>query len=490
MGKSCPEKNSSSSTCPWLDGLNECFEQAIEWYKGLLALPTVGTEPGRESDMDACLTYMEYYLHDLSFHTERWKTQGHPTLFASCSVASSEAPTVLLYGHYDVQPVDPLEEWEYDPFKPYEKDGKIVARGALDNKGHLAVVLTALSLYQKQCPDQLNIKLCIEGEEEGGSTGLMNLLHRDKEALSKGVHPADALSADVCVMVDFNLHATGQPAVPLSLRGIATFELKCMCARVDLHSGLHGGVAPNPNQLLCSLLAEAFDPCSGKVVIPGFYDNIETLDNRGIVDTFTPSTYREEYGVSPVGGEQDRSPQESLTLRPTLEINGLSGGYSGSGFKTIIPSTAMAKISCRLVSGQSVGQMRKRICSFFEERAHALFPSLIEGGVLFSIDFLGGGEAAQVRRSCWLEDVVQAYEESFSERCLFIRDGGSVPITSTLHKACGGDLVLMGFGLPEDGIHAPNESFALDRFKKGVVTMSKLFQLMGMRKKDERLYEK
>lgn len=442
-------------------------QEALEDYLTFLRFQSVSTDPHYKGQVLACADWLSGYLKNLGFHVERWETSGHPTLFASHLEAGPDQPTLLLYNHYDVQPVDPLDEWVSPPFEPTIRDGQVYARGAEDNKGQCFYVLQALKLLLKR--DQrfpINIKLCIEGEEECGSVGLSKLLQQRKRC--------EQLKADYLAIVDMGMHEAQSPAVTLGVRGLVAMEVHVQGSKGDLHSGSHGGIVFNPLHALVEMLARLRDS-NGKITVPGFYDDIVPMnaEEKAAIDLeFDASRYEMMFGAQATGGEKGFPPFERAWLRPTIEINGIVGGYGGPGFKTVIPAKALAKVSCRLVPNQDPQKVGKLVARFLEESAPK--------GVKVSVNILEGrGRAIRANPSSPLvEAFAQAYEELFQKPCKRIQDGGSIPIVTNLAEACGGEVILMGFGLPDDQIHAPNEHFGIDRIEKGCLVIARTIELL------------
>ena len=381
--------------------------------------------------------------------------------------AGPDQPTLLIYNHYDVQPVDPLDKWESPPFEPTIREGSVYARGAQDNKGQCTYVLQALrALIETEGSLPINVKLCIEGEEEVGSAGLSKLLKQ------KETH--DKLKADTLAIVDVGIRKPDIPAVTLGTRGIVTMDVEVQGTHTDLHSGSFGGLVYNPIHALVNILSKARDE-TGKIAIPGFYDDVKELtpeQKEQITLSFDAKEFEKTFGAKPTGGEQAFSPLERTGIRPTLEINGINGGYTGAGFKTVIPSTAHAKISCRLVPDQDPEKIGKLVARFIEQNT--------PDGVTVNVDLHPGvGKAVRSNPSSKsVQAFSQAYSEVFGKPTEYTFEGGSIPIVPELQQACGGEVVLLGLGLEDDNIHAPNEHFSLDRIEKGLLVISRAIQLL------------
>jgi len=438
----------------------------IEDLFSFLKIPSVSSEPDHHDDTIRCAEWVENFLTDTPIELQRWETSGFPVIFGSWNGAGPDKPTVLIYNHYDVQPVDPIELWESPPFEPTLRHGVVYARGAQDNKGQCFYVLSLIrALFQSTGTLPVNIKLLVEGEEEVGSTGLAEILHER----------ADALQADQLLVVDLGFAKRGNPAVTLGMRGMATMTVKLTGSSTDLHSGSHGGLVYNPNHALVDMLAKMRDS-TGKIAIPGVYDNVQPLtdeDRQSIDFSFEQAEYEAMFSAAPTGGERDLTPLESAWTRPTLEINGIAGGYHGEGFKTVIPARAIAKLSLRLVPNQDPKRLQSLVKSFVEKNT----PKGITAEVI-----LHPGVGLPVRTkgdSTAIKACQQAFSEVNNTECRFILEGASVPIVAELSQASGADVALIGYGLPTDNMHAPNENFDLERVETGFVTIGRILQILG-----------
>ena len=440
--------------------------QWLEEFMTFLSFPSISSEPQFQESVLECADWLVHYLKDLGFEVELWPTQGHPVIFASNMQAGPDKPTLLIYHHYDVQPADPLEEWQSPPFQPRLHEGQVYARGAQDNKGQCFYTLQALKLLQEQRGSlPINIKLCIEGEEEIGSAGLASILKQKKEQLK----------SDYLAIGDLGLRQAHIPALTLGIRGILTLDVEVQGSQTDLHSGSHGGIVPNPIHALVKLLASLRDD-KGRITIPEFYRNVKemTAEERSKVSfDFDADEYYQQTGAHPTGGETDYSVLERVWTRPSLEINGIWGGYTGKGFKTVIPAKAFAKISCRLVPDQQPAEIGHLIAAYLKEKAPA--------GVQVTIH-VHPGQGKAVRISPNAEVVkafAKAFEEVFVKPCEFIFEGASIPIVPELAAACEGETILLGLGLTTDRIHAPNEHFGVDRLEKGMLVMARAIELLA-----------
>lgn len=446
--------------------LAEQQSTALEEYFTFLRFPSVSSETKHNGDVLACADWVVNYLKKLGFQTELWPTSGHPTVFATNLEAGPEKPTLLIYNHYDVQPIDPLEEWLSQPFEPVVRAGEVFARGAQDNKGQCFYTLQALKILLKRDKKlPINIKLCIEGEEETGSMGLSQVIkHKQKE-----------LKADYLAIVDMGIRQPNSPAITLGLRGLIALDLIVQGSNTDLHSGSHGGLAYNPIHALVKILSTLRD-ASGKIAIPGFYEGVVALsdqERQQISLDFDESEYEKMFGSKASGGESAFSPWERAWTRPTIEINGITGGYSGSGFKTVIAAQASAKISCRLVPNQDPAKIGQLVANFLENQAPP--------GITVEVKMRpGGGKAVRAgQTSPVVSAFAQANQEVFQKPCEFIFEGASVPIVPELREASQSEVLMLGLGLPDDKIHAPNEHFGIDRLEKGALMMARAIELLG-----------
>jgi len=444
-------------------------ETYLKEFFEFLRFKSISTDEQYAKDLEACHNWIEKWLKDLGFKTELWPCDAYPTIFAEDLSAGNKAPTVLIYGHYDVQPADPEELWESPAFEPEVREGKVYARGASDNKGNLFATLLALREMKKEKGGYgINVKLAIEGEEEIGSPGLCRVVLEKKEQLK----------ADYVLVPDMNILSEKQPAVTLGVRGVVTAEVIFKETEQDLHSGMYGGLALNPLHVLTDVLARMRDFSTGKVMIPHFYDGIEARTKEEIAQLEPVDGLVEHLrasGSPASGGEKAYSATERVALRPTLEINGISGGYTGVGFKTVIPSKAIAKISCRTVTGQDPKKVGQALKDFIISHAPK--------GIRVEVKLGHGANAAS---SLINSDIVQivssAYGEVFGVPCKYVVSGGSVGVTKPLQEATGGQLALMGYAIAEDAIHSPNESFSIERLKKGFINQIRVIEKIAEHK--------
>ncbi len=450
---------------PSLNDLEQWYDKNAERtqqdYFEFLRFPSISTDPAYSPHIHAAASWVETYLKKLGFKTEQWKTSSYPIVFAS-HIVNPAFPTLLIYHHYDVQPVDPLELWKSSPFEPEIRDGKVYARGASDNKGQCFYTLTALRAFFELCKNiSLNLKLFIEGEEESGSRGAFEVLKTHREQLK----------ADDVLIVDGGIPAPGIPGITLGLRGIIAMEVTCRNSSIDLHSGVHGGIALNPNRALIQMLAALWDE-KGKIAIPGFYDDVINPSQKeleAIDQTIDQERLRQQFGIQAFQGEGGYSLWESNAIRPTLEINGISGGYTGVGFKTVIPAKAIAKISCRLAPGQDPHRVVTQIHEFLKKKAPA--------GLEITAKFEHGGKPVRCSPDSKIARIAaDAFTEVFGIPCKKTLCGASVPLVADLAEACGGDAAVIGVSLDSDDFHAPNEHFGLDQLRQGFLVMGSILR--------------
>jgi len=452
---------------------HEAFEKEkerflSEWIEAV-RFPSIGADPAHLSDCRNCAEWYAARLRERSFHVEQISTgDDSPPLVFGERTGRPGCPTLLIYGHYDVQPADPIEKWKTPPFEPVFREGRLWGRGAQDNKGQLAYLLSALAVLQQRMPDSLpTIRILLEGQEESGSSGLTGTLPS----------VANRLRSDALLVCDTFMGSNGAPALVMGLRGIIHFTVMVTGPLRDLHSGGHGGVAPNPAIGLCRMLAALHRP-DGAPAVPGFEPPPDHPNEKekALLDRtpFDPEDYERKTGVPPLGGEQGVPPLIRLGFRPTIEINGLQSGYAGAGSKTIIPERAMAKISCRLVSGQDPERCLASIERFLRERTPP--------GLRCEItEKTSGGPALRLDPdSPWAQRAARCLEKVCGKPVVYQWEGASIPVLTALARAAGGPMpVLTGFGLEEDSVHAPNESFALDRFRLGFLFVCTFLSELG-----------
>jgi acetylornithine deacetylase/succinyl-diaminopimelate desuccinylase-like protein len=434
----------------------------------LLKIPSISADPEFKKQVRDAALWIKNALNEIGCtKTEIFETAGHPIIYGEVLI-DQKAPTVLVYGHYDVQPPDPLDLWESPPFEPVIRkttlhpQGAIYARGACDDKGQMFMHLKAVALLIQKNALKCNVKFIIEGEEEVGSDHLEQFI-RDHKKL---------LTSDIIIISDTGIHSLENPAITTGLRGLSYMEVSVTGPNRDLHSGLYGGTVANPINVLCDMIAQLHDK-NKKITIPGFYDAVIDVDSAKRSKMNQNATAEEDFkkaiGVEAVMGEEGFTTQERKSIRPTLDVNGIWGGYTGEGAKTVIPSRAHAKISMRLVPNQDW----KNISQLFEKHFKLLAPK----GVKVTVTTHHGGEAyVTPTHSKAYRAAELAYQEVFGVVPHPKRDGGSIPIVPMFEKVLGCKTLLMGFGLDSDAIHSPNEHYGIINFLKGIETIALFYQ--------------
>lgn len=427
-----------------------------------LRIPSISTDAEHAAEVARCASWVADHLRAIGVeHVEVESTDGHPIVYAE-QIVDPDAPTYLIYGHYDVQPPDPLELWDSPPFEPTLRDGKIFARGATDDKGQLFCHIKALESHlQTNGTLPVNVKLLIEGEEEVGSPNLDPWVHENK----------DRLACDAVLISDSSMYGPGQPAIMYALRGLAYFEMKVTGPSHDLHSGLYGGAVANPINVLSEIIASFHDD-DGRIAIPGFYDDVRdlTADEREEFASlpFSEADFLDETGAPATRGERGFSTIERTTARPTLDCNGIWGGFTGEGAKTVLPSWARAKFSCRLVPDQSPETVERLVAEHIE--------SIAPESVTVELDVHHGGWPVITERdNPAVQAACRAFSKTWDNDPVFIRGGGSIPVVATFDRVLGAPTVLMGLGLNDDRLHSPNEKFNLECFDSGVETATYLW---------------
>ncbi|PTQ53187.1 MAG: Acetylornithine deacetylase [Brockia lithotrophica] len=438
----------------------------LEELFDFLRIPSISALPAHREDVRRAGEFLAGHLKALGFPEVRvYATEGHPIVYGEYS-ADPSLPTVLFYGHYDVQPVDPEAEWTTPPFAPEVRDGAIYARGASDDKGQVWLFLKAVESFLRGAGGlPVNLKVLLEGEEEIGSPNLVRALARERETWR----------ADVVLVADTGMPAPGRPAITVGLRGICGLEIRVRGAQTDLHSGEFGGIVRNPIQALVELLAR-FHDAEGRVAVPGFYDEVRPLtrEEREAIRALSRDEHElaRTLGVPELYGEAGFSYLERNWARPTLEFNGIGGGFQGQGTKTVIPREAFAKITCRLVPDQDPERIRERILAFVEENAPRGVVTTVatfDSGPPYVVDPDHPAIAAAAR----------SLAATFGNPPVFVRMGGSIPIAAPLAQNLNAPVVFMGFGLPDDRIHAPDEHFRLEQFTKGLEAMIRALAELG-----------
>ena len=448
--------------------IQENKERFLEELKDLLRIASISADPAYKNEVLNCAEAVAKHLKNAGAeNVEICETKGYPVVFGE-KLIDKNLPTVLVYGHYDVQPADPLELWESGPFEPVVKatelhpEGAIFARGSADDKGQFFMHVKAFEAMMKTNSLPCNIKFIIEGEEEVGSVSLADFLKENKEKLA----------CDVILISDTHIYSNEQPTVTTGLRGLSYMEVEVEGPNRDLHSGLYGGAVPNPINVLAEMIAKLHDK-DGKITIDGFYDNVEIVsaEDRAEMNKLkdNPEEFKKAIGLSGIEGETGYTTLERTSIRPTLDCNGIWGGYIGEGAKTVIPSKAFAKISMRLVPYQTDEEITEKFTKYFEKIAPASVKVKVtphHGGMPYVLpsdtkEFLAAKKAM---------------EKAFGKEVLPYRSGGSIPITSLFEKILGAKSVLMGFGLDSDAIHSPNEHYGLFNFYKGIESIPYFFE--------------
>lgn len=427
----------------------------VEELKEFLAIPSISTNPEHDADTLRAAEWTAAQLRSIGMKNVRvMPTGGHPAVYGELLQAGKNAPTVLIYGHYDVQPVDPLDLWTSAPFKAEVRGDNLFARGSSDMKGQVIATIKAVESVISAGRLPVNLKWLIEGEEEIGSRNLGAFIKKH----------AKLLKADFCINPDAGMLRADLPTITYGLRGLAYFEVRVHGPNRDLHSGLFGGVIHNPAQALAELIAGMHDK-KGRVTLPGFYDSVRKVSKAERAEIarlpIKPKDIVNMTGVSALWGEDGYTPEERTGIRPTLEVNGLLSGFTGEGSKTVLPAWAMAKISCRLVPDQTPAQIEKALRKYMKANA----PKTIR----WEVDVMTGSDAALTNRdSAGVQAMAKGLELAWGKRPLFKREGGSIGVVVQLQKYAGVDSVLTGFGLPEDNAHSPNEKLHLPTWRKGI----------------------
>ncbi|MBN2310123.1 MAG: dipeptidase [Candidatus Hydrogenedentes bacterium] len=431
-------------------------EAFLEQFREFVAIPSVSTLSEHKPDMARTAEWLTAQLRALGMtRAEALPTGGPPAVYAEWLGAQGK-PTVLVYGHYDVQPVDPIDEWASPPFEPTVRGENVYARGASDDKGQILAVLKAVEALVEQGPLPVNLKCIFEGEEEVGSPHLGAFIEKHRELLA----------CDFVMNCDASILGPDAPAITYALRGLAYFEVEVRGPAKDLHSGGFGGAIHNPIQVLCELIA-GMHHADGRIALPGFYDSVRPLadEERAALAKLNQDDEQvlEMSGAPALWGEQGYTVTERLGARPSLCINGILGGFTGEGSKTVLPARAMAKVSMRLVPDQEPEAVHEQLCAYL--RANA--PNTVTWAVR---ELAHGPGAVMDRTSPWMEAAVAALREVFGAGPVFRREGGSVPVVGMMQQLLGADSVMLGFALPDDGIHGPNEKQHLPTWFRGIET--------------------
>ena len=440
-----------------IDFIRNNKENYINELNEFLKIPSISTLPENKDDMLKCAQFVSGKLKNAGMsRVEIFKTEGHPIVYGEWLGAPGK-PTVLVYGHYDVQPIDPIELWDNPPFDPVIKNGKIYARGATDDKGQVFMHIKSVEAFFKTIGSlPLNIKYLIEGEEEIGSSNLASFINNNK----------DLLKCDAVLISDTSLYEEGVPSLTYGLRGLTYVEVEVIGPNRDLHSGEYGGSVANPINILAEIISKLQDK-NGRIAIPGFYDDIVKLTKKEKENykklKFSEKKFAKDLKVAELKGEKGYSTLERIWIRPTLDCNGIIGGFTGKGAKTVIPSKVTAKISMRLVPNQN----SKKIFKLFTKYIKQIAPRSVK----VNVTSLHGGEPSLTP----LNDKAtiaasKAMEKAFGKKTVFIREGGSIPIVTDFSKSLKSPVVLMGLGLNSENLHSPNEHFNLNNFELGIIS--------------------
>jgi acetylornithine deacetylase/succinyl-diaminopimelate desuccinylase-like protein len=441
----------------WKDYQEQHKDKFLNELLDLLRIPSVSAKAEHKADMVACAEAVKKSLLDAgASKVEIYPTAGHPVVYGEKIIDPSK-PTVLVYGHYDVQPAEPLELWHSPAFEPVIKDGKIFARGACDDKGQFYMHVKALEVMVKTDTLPTNIKFCIEGEEEVGSPNLGKFIKENKELLK-----ADCILISDTAMIDMQT-----PSMDVGVRGLSYIEVEVTGPNRDLHSGVYGGAVANPITMLSKMIASLHDE-NNHITIPGFYDDVveASADERALMAKapFNEKEYADELGVKSLWGEKGFTTNERTGIRPTLELNGIWGGYIGEGAKTVLPSKAFAKISARLVPNQSSDVITEKIINHLK--------SIAPAGVEVKASLHHGGEPYMTPiDSKGYQAAAKAIEATFGKQPIPVRGGGSIPICSLFEQELGIKIIFMGFGLDNDNLHSPNEKYNIENYYKGIETI-------------------
>ncbi|HEX4348393.1 MAG TPA: dipeptidase [Vicinamibacterales bacterium] len=446
-----------------IDFINVNREKYLEELKALLAIPSISALPQHKGDVVRCAEWCADEMRRVGLqNVTLLETPGFPIVYGDW-LGAPGAPTILFYGHYDVQPVDPVELWESPPFEATVRDGEIFARGAADDKGQVFMHLKAVEAHLKQTGKlPVNIKFMLEGEEEVGSAHLDDFIR---------AHKAD-LAADVVVISDTAMFARGVPSICYSLRGLVYFQIDLRGSSTDLHSGVFGGALANPGFVLAQMIAQMKDR-GGHIKVPGFYDDVKALEpaerEAWAKLPFNEKQYKKTFGIPKLHGESDYTTLERVWARPTLEVNGMLSGFTGDGAKTVLPAVAMAKISMRLVPNQDPAKIADQFQAFVEKLA----PKTVE----VKITRMHGGKPWLASYdNPFIQAAGRAIEKGFGRTPIFTREGGSIPVVSTFQEELGLPSVLFGVGLPDENAHAPNEKLDVSNFHNGIISSAYLYE--------------
>lgn len=432
-------------------------ERFLKEMMDLLRIPSVSAKSEHKKDMSDCAAAVKKsFLDSGADKAEVMQTDGFPVVYAE-KIIDKNKPTVLVYGHYDVQPAEPLELWHSKPFEPVVKDGKVFARGSADDKGQFFMHVKSLEMMVKTNTMSTNIKFLIEGEEEVGSPNLGKFVEQHK----------DILKADVILISDSSMLSLETPSLDVGVRGLSYIEVEVTGPERDLHSGTYGGAVANPITVLAEMIASCHDE-NNHITIPGFYDDVLEVPEKEREQMgkapFDEEKFKEETGAKELWGEKGYTTNERTGIRPTLELNGIWGGYQGEGAKTVLPSKATAKISARLVPNQTSKKITKKLIDYFKSIA----PSSV---TVKAFEHHGGEPYLTPIDSKGYKAAKKAIETTFGKTPVPVRGGGSIPICTILEKELGVKIIFMGFGLDSDNLHSPNEKYGIENFNKGIETI-------------------
>jgi len=452
-------------------------QRFLEELKELLRIPSVSTLPEHKPDIERAAAFVASELRRIGLeHVEIIPTAGHPLIYGDWLHAGPK-PTVLIYAHYDVQPAEPLDEWTTPPFEPAERNHNLYARGAVDDKGQLWMQVKALeSLLKGDGKLPVNVRVLYEGEEEVGGAQIEKFVREDSARLKSGGNLGGRLNSDVALVCDTELFAPDLPTLCVGLRGLVYTEIEARGPSIDLHSGMYGGAAPNPLFALCEIISKLKD-ADGRVLIPGFYDRVSAPTPAELEAwqrlPFDEEHYRQtEVGSTVLTGEPGYPVLYRTWARPTLEVHGMPGGFTGAGAKTVIPAKASAKVSMRLVPDQHPDDILAKFTSYVM--------SLVPRGIQLNFNLHSKGKAVVVSTdNDYIRAATQALREVFGKETVFIRSGGSVPIVGQFQEDLKIPTVMMGLGLPDDNIHAPNEKFHIPNFHRGIESIVRFLSILG-----------
>ena len=449
-----------------IDFINVNRERYLDELKALLAIPSISALPEHAGDVRLCAEWCADEMRRIGLNeVQLFETPGNPVVYGEW-LGAEGAPTILFYGHYDVQPVDPLELWQSPPFEATVRDGEIYARGAADDKGQVFMHFKAIEAHMTQNGRlPVNIKVILEGEEEVGSVNLDNFVRANKEKLA----------ASVVVISDSAMFARGVPSICYGLRGLVYFQIDLRGSNTDLHSGVFGGALANPAFVLAQLLHQMKDR-SGTIKIPGFYDDVVPLQDAEREAwaklPFNEKEYRRTFGIPKVHGESGYTTLERTWARPTFEVNGLLSGFTGEGAKTVLPAVAMAKVSMRLVPNQDPD----KIAALFEDYLQKVAPKTVE----VKVTRMHGGKPWMASfDNVYIQAAGRAIEHGFGRAPIFTREGGSIPVVATFQEELGLPSVLFGVGLSDENAHAPNEKLDCGNFHNGIISSAILYEEIG-----------